>query len=129
MSNKDKRAKRAKLKAKASRVQKHKEKLNSVRPATNVVKMSPKFIEFFKTLPDFSKKYECVPFLRAFVENSQGDFPYDDLEFGVAMLFVNYGHWSTTGSDSIEQTELLHATNFILEKTEFLDSFNSLVAQ
>jgi hypothetical protein len=127
MPNKDKRARRAKLKAKAVRVQKHKEKINMVHPASEITKISPDFIELFKTLPDFSDKYECVPFIKKYLENSVGSSHMGDAEVHVAMVTVLYGHWFTTGSDSIDRAELINAGDFLLEQEGFINSFNSLV--
>ena len=123
MSNRTKRAKRAKIKAKNARIQKQnlKSELSPKRP--EIVKMSAEFIELFNTLPDFSEGLACVPLIEAYVRNHP-QMSLNDVEAGIATIFVFYGHWSTSGSDLIEKMELITTTNFILEKPEFLSSLS-----
>ena len=125
MKNQDKRIKRAKLKAKKARIIKHQNKTLSNRSSREIVTIGGEFIALFESLPNFTSSYDSVPLIRQYYENSRQLSRFHDLEAGVAMIYVMYGHWFSSGSRKIDRKDLQDATDFMLEQPRFKYSMNN----
>ena len=122
MGNPDKRKRRSKEKAKLAGVDKH-EKISS-KKNPKIVQISSEMVELFKTLPSFSSTYEAVPYIRQF-RKDKNSIQHPDNPEDVATLYAMYGHWTTTGSDTIYTSELLLAGQLIFENPLFKEKFYS----
>ena len=88
--------KRAKLKVKATKVQKNKNTFHSQSGHAHFLEepmeIDDDLISFFKTLPLADQDYKAVPALKRFVEQ-QGDTPIDEVSDHVRELFALFIHW------------------------------------
>ena len=120
MSNKEKRAKRAKIKAKTARVIKQKE--SSKKTVNEVVFMSPEMISLFETLPTPTPEFLYIYQLKVFASEKLNS---DDLEGDVAGLSILYCHWFSTEGDRMLASELTSISANLVENDVFLKAFNS----
>lgn len=93
MGNPDKRAKRAKSKAKSANIQRQRTRSSS----KSHYEPSEKIIELFKKLPSPSEEQDCLALIHEHIENDpEGDF--DDPEAAVMILYAMYKDWHTQKS-------------------------------
>lgn len=122
MKKQDKRIKRAKLKAKKLRVEKHYSGQRYIE--TNIVEISHHLIHFFKTLPDFTSDLECVPLIRNFIEQQSVKSETEHIINHVAGVLAMYGCWFHTGKNVIEQRALVGLIDFFYEDDVFIEQLN-----
>ncbi len=120
MSNSDKRTRRAKNKVKQARLQKQRTQQRANQE--QIVRVPPDVIEMFQTLPGFNSEYESVPHLKKHVLTSAG--VHRDLEMSVAILYVMYGYWKVSDSDSLYFADLIMLAEKIVEHPTFLEQFH-----
>jgi len=121
MGNIDKRKERAKQKAKQVRLKKQKEREKVNNPT--IVRVSPELLQLFETLPPPSPDYDSAPELRDYFETNATEST-SDIKMSVAIAYVMYGHWFTSGSDVIARSELLSLAQQIVESEKFLNKIS-----
>lgn len=126
MSNKEKRAKRTKLKAKQARVNKNIAKTFVNSSTKDVTRISDDFIELFKKLPEPSPSFEFVPSIRKYCEEIAPTNEFEDFEASVGLISTMYVHWKTSGSNVLLDSELQTVGDLILDNEEFKNQFNNL---
>lgn len=124
MGNKEKKSRRAKLKAKQERLRRQKERLKVL---VNIAVISPELIELFKTFPaPTSSDYRCVPLVADYVESEAGRMRTDDKVMSVAIFYAMYVHWYLTGENEIGQIELGSAADSLVMNENFLTQLHGL---
>jgi hypothetical protein len=93
MGNPDKRRKRSKIKAKASRTNKNPSLNNHDFNQLDVLELTEEIESFFKTLPPFTPECKAVPLIKRFIE-AQGNTPSYDVINHVRELLALFAHWS-----------------------------------
>lgn len=120
MANREKRLKRAKLKAKSASIVKAKRQSNSSMKTQNeqVIKMSSKQISLFESLSSYENKFECIPAIRSWVMEQAPSSP-QDLEAVVANVLALFMLWDASGEETAEKAELIYISSALLESSEF----------
>lgn len=99
---------------------------NSNPQSQEVITITDSFLSSVENWPAPIGSYDCVPFIVDYYDKEMND-DIKDLEFLVAMGFIMYGHWYTTGSKSIALSELTIASEAIMESAEFQEKLASRV--
>ncbi|WP_143026629.1 hypothetical protein [Ferrimonas sediminum] len=81
--------------------------------------ITPQTLKLFTSLPPFEATFSAVPAVKEHLV-AKG---VQDLLAGTAMLFVQYGHWYTSGSDTILVSELVNVSNMMMANPKFLHQF------
>lgn len=120
MANREKRLKRAKLKAKNANIVKAKRQNKSSIKTQNeqVIKISSKQISFFESLSSYENKFECIPAIKSWVMEQALSIP-QDLEAVVANVLALFMLWDASGEETAEKTELIYLSSELLESSEF----------
>ena len=92
MGNKDKRAKKSKLKAKAARITRHRNKVLESPKNNKSINLSSETISLFETMPPPTEKNICLELLHAHLEMTIEDFD-EDPEALVLIMYEMYSIW------------------------------------
>ena len=114
MAKADKRAKRAKQKAKQARIAKQNQ--TSGKAQNDTLFFSDEIIRLFESM-DGAMKDECFPALINFIAKSE--HVHRDIHASTTILYVQYHHWLTSGSNGMDKQALISMTDLLLGDEEF----------
>ena len=135
MAKIDKRAKRAKEKAKQARVRKQNEiQANNKKPnnqqvtrpsKTDKVQIATPALKLFKTLPSpTDRRFECFFKIKRHL-NEQQFTDMEDPEMLLVMTYIMFQHWFETGDEFIEQVKLYNLADTLIEDLSYKYGINA----